>query len=59
MVVAMQLGFEDRSLGFPRRIGRDEVVAVLLSSMVRRCGQTARRVESVEISHSATMPGHV
>ena len=60
MVVAMQLKFEARPLGFPRRTSRDGLVALLL----RFDGETLRtireaRVESVEISHSATVPGHV
>ena len=59
MVVAMQLKFEVRPLGFPRKIGRDEVVALLL----RFDAETLRTIReargSVEIPHIETVATHV
>ena len=59
MVVAMQLKFDVRPLGFPRKIGRDEVVALLL----RFDPETLRTIREarggIEIPQGEMVSNHV
>ncbi len=59
MVVAMQLKFDVRPLGYPRKIGRDEVVALLLRFDAETLRTIGEARSSVEIPHSATVSSHV
>ena len=59
MVIAMQLRFFVRPLGFPKRIGRDEVVALRMSfttetlETIRQARGSARPVLEPAVPHSA------
>jgi acyl-homoserine lactone synthase len=58
MVIAMQLRFFVRSLGFPKRIGRDEVVALCMS-FSRETLETIQRARGCNGSVLAKFPSAV
>jgi acyl-homoserine lactone synthase len=58
MVVAMQLRFFVRPLGFPKRIGRDEVVALRMSFNRETLAaiQRARGCDGLVLAHKGSLP---